>query len=359
MKKLLLSAFLITGLTALSQITITNTNMPSAGDTLRLSIGSIASFPLNYATGGANETWAFDSLKPTSQMMRDFKTASSINPFFFSSTCGEKTADTLDLFIAKFSNIHNIYKKSASAFAQTGVSMQYTAAPFPIPSNYTDMDELYMFPLNYGDRDSTTFKFSTPSFSAIPFTYKKEGYRITEADGWGTLSTPFGQVQCLRVVTTQYSQDSIKLTIPTGSITVPFNIGFPNYIRSYQWLTLGEKVPYVEITGNMLFGAFVPTQVRYRDYPRTFVGVNEIPAEIALGIYPNPAVNELNIIIPKNKNYNLEIYDASGHVIIQKQLNNENSINKHGIDVSGLASGIYLGKITDGKTVQNFKFNKQ
>jgi hypothetical protein len=60
-----------------------------------------------------------------------------------------------------------------------------------------------------------------------------------------------------------------------------------------------------------------------------------------------------------DKKYTLEIYNSLGQIIIKKELMNDQSVNKHNIDVSGLSAGAYIGKIGDGKTVQNFKFNKQ
>ena len=312
-----------------------------------------------YTTTGANISWTYDSLKANGQMMREFKAPlSTPYPFFFSSSYGEKTSDTLDLGIIKFSNIYSFYKKSTSSFNIDGTGMSYMS--FPVPNFYSDKDELYKFPLNYGNRDSTTFKFSTISTSLIP-TYKKEGYRITEVDGWGTITTPLSGVPipCLRLTTTAYSQDSIIGDLAIGTFTIPLNVGFPNYQRSIQFLTLTERTPYMEINGSVIFGVFLPTGVRYRDIPRSFVGVNENETEVALAIYPNPATSELNIIIPKNKELILEIFSNLGQLVIKKNITNNEMMNKHTLDISGLSQGIYSGRLGDGKSVQNFKFIKQ
>lgn len=340
-----------------AQITITSTNMPVAGDTCRLSIASLTSWPGNFGNTGPNYTWAMDSLKATNQIMRNFIVAGAANPLFFTSTCAERTADTLNLAIIKFSDIYTIYKKNGtSSFNVSGTSMRYMG--FPIPNFYSDQDELYKFPLNYLKHDSTTFKYSTPTTTLFP-SYKKQGYRITDVDGWGSLSTPLGNVQCLRVVTTQYSQDSIVGSINTGSLTIPLNIGFPNYARSYQWLTLGEKVPYVEISGTMILGAFIPTQVKYRDYKRNFVGIEEVEKNITFETFPNPTTNVLMVKTPQGKPLSLEIYDAAGKMVIKQELINDGVSNIHPIIVAQLSSGMYLGKLYNSKAVQNFKFSKQ
>jgi hypothetical protein len=250
-------------------------------------------------------------------------------------------------------DVHNFYRKnSTTSFNGVGTGMMVSGLPLGATS--TDEDELYKFPLNYGNRDSTTFKFSTPTTTLIPFKYKKNGYRITEVDGWGYVSTPMGTEPCIRVVTTQYATDSIIITNP------PFELPFDNFVRSYQWLTLGEKIPYFEVNGSLIANTFVPNEVRYRDVPRSFVGINEtMQQQLALAIYPNPAVNELNIMVPKNKALDLEIYSASGQLVIKRSITNTEAMNKHSIDISKLAQGLYSGVLGDGKAVQNFKFIKQ
>ena len=362
MKKLLLFVFASAALFSEAQITITSSNTPSSGDTARLSLAATSQLSssdvTDYKLTGANYIWNFDSLKPIGQTIRKFVPALTYN--YLTSGFLEKTADTLNLFIAKFTNVCDIFKKNSSSFYMDAWGVTYSIVPFGIPNNYSDKDELVVFPLNYLDRDSTTFAMSTISNSLIPFGFKKHGLRITEADGWGFIRTPYGTEPCLRVVTTQYSIDSIKASIPVGTFTLPINIGYPNYVRKYQWLTLGEKVPYLEITGTLAGNNFLPNEVRYRDRIRYFAGINEVTSDkIALAIYPNPSTAELNFIMPSRGVYEIEVNDMQGRKILYNKFDNENSINKNTINVSELAPGIYSGRISNGKTVQNFKFIKQ
>lgn len=368
MKKLILIALVLISALTNAQITITSTNMPVSGDSARVSLPTIPSLlnpaNTNYTLTGANFFWKFDSLNTNNQAVRQFQ-PSSASPYFFYfffPKYGEKIQDSvpglpaipLGTVSLTMKNIWNFYKKvSTTSFNAEGTGM--TISGIPVGATYTDEDELYEFPLNYGNRDSTTFKLSTPSTSLIPFVYKKRGYRITQADGWGNVRTPLGTQPCLRVVTTQYSQDTIMLTSP-----ITLNIPFPNYVRSYQWLTIGEKIPYFEVSGNLVGGNFTPTMVRYRDIPRSFAGINEMQEQqLAFAIYPNPTINELNILVPKSKDLSLEVYNLSGQLIVKKNLSNNEILNKHTIDISGLSQGLYNGKLSDGKSVQNFKFIKQ
>ena len=190
----------------------------------------------------------------------------------------------------------------------------------------------------------------------VPFVYKKRGYRITEVDGYGSITTPYGTANCLRVVTTQYSRDTVTTTL----LPSPFNkFSFPNNQRSYQWLTLGEKMPYLEVLGNVIFGVFTPTQVRYRDVIRSFVGIEENEKTLALSVFPNPSTNQLVIITPQLSNaITVQIVDLQGKIVLTEQLKNNNSFaNEHTINVSGLAKGLYVLNLVSESEKQSLKIS--
>ncbi len=366
-KNLLLIVIAFLSISLQSQIVITSTNMPISGDTGRYSNAALNSVG-DYTTTGVNYNWDFSALDSTSQGMRFFQ-PSSATPYtfyFFPPKYGELTLDTVPIpsfpgvtIPISITNIYSFYKKNGTtSFNAEGLGLTLSGIPIGTTAQGNNDDELYVFPLNYSDRDSSTFNFSTPSFSAIPFTYKKHGYRITEADGWGTITTPYGTETCLRVVTTQYSIDTIKI----NALPTPFNkFGFPNYVRSYQWLTLTEKIPYLEVSGSVIAGSFVPTQARYRDKLRTFVGIKEETQQLALSVFPNPATNQLTIIIPKNGSViKAELVDVQGKSVLSNSLNdNSNIVNQHTLDVSNLAKGIYILNLSNLEGKQSLKISIQ
>jgi len=349
-----------------AQITITSTNMPVSGDTCRYSIASLTSVG-DYTATGANYTWDFSTLDSTGQGMRKFVPSSSTPyAFYFFAKYGEKTADNIPIptipgFPLTIENIYSFYKKNGtSSFNSEGVGVTISGIPIGSTAQGSPPsdDELYFFPLNYTNRDSSTFNFSTPSFSAVPFGYKKHGYRITEVDGYGTITTPYGTAPCLRVVTTQYSIDSLII----NALPAPINrIGFPNYTRSYQWLTLTEKIPYLEVSGTMAFGAFVPTQAKYRDILRSFVGVKEETAPLALSVFPNPSIGQITIITSKSNGVvSAEITDMQGKIVLQKELpDNSNIANQHQLNVNSLAKGMYILNLTNSEGKQSLKISLQ
>lgn len=346
-----------------AQITITSSNMPVSGDTCRYS-SALATSITNYTATGTNFVWNF-SLTPTAQDIRKFQ-PSAATPYFFyflPPKFGEKTLDSVPVpnipgFPVSIKNIYSFYKKvtTPSSFNSEGLGL--TMSGIPIGATFTNEDELYKFPLVYGNRDSTIFKLSTPSNSLIPFTYKKQGYRITEADGWGTITTPYGTAACLRVVTTQYSIDTISISaLPMG-----FNkFGFPNYARSYQWLTTGEKIPYLEVSGNVIAGNFTPSQVKYRDRARLFVGLKEESFQPLLSVFPNPANTDITIVTTEQKQaITAEIIDLQGKKVKIQELENYSQLfNSNIIDVSALAKGIYILTLSNGINTQAVKISIQ
>ena len=59
-----------------------------------------------------------------------------------------------------------------------------------------------------------------------------------------------------------------------------------------------------------------------------------------INIYPNPAIDIINIDVPGNLNYDANIYDLNGRVIIS-------TTNKSVIEIQTLPLGIYLIEIKD------------
>lgn len=347
---ILLSFSFVLNVSAQSPIVLGNVNMPGGNDSLRYSNAKLASVG-NYTATGANYNWDFSGLEFNSQGVRAYKPA-PLTPyaFFFSfQDYGEKVADTLGAGAFTMTDFYLFYKKQTApaAYIADGVGLKYNG--IPIPNYYSDKDELYKFPMTYPKYDSTTFKFSTTTNSMVPFKYSKTGYRITVVDGWGTITTPFGTANCLRLITTQYSQDSLKTQF--GSV------GGPNYQRSYQWLTLTDKIPYLEISGALNGTNFTPGQVRYRDSVRAVVGINEYSKNDNPGIYPNPVKEVLGFNLKANENYLFEIFDMSGKKIYVRE---EKVIGeKANLNLKDLQPGLYTLKISRPASVRLIKFIKE
>jgi hypothetical protein len=175
-------------------------------------------------------------------------------------------------------------------FKTEGIGYQYSG--FPLASMYKDEDEIYQFPLNYGDKDTSTFNFKF-SIPGDLFALVQDGTRYNDADGWGTIKTPFKEyTNVLRLRT--YVDEIDTVTSQFGRFPLP------RKTLSYKWLSLSERIPVMEVSGtvNAITGTFTPTQVRYRD---GFIGrldakeANGINPHFQVSVYPNPAVDILQV----------------------------------------------------------------
>jgi PKD repeat protein len=265
--------------TAFAQISITNTNMPQAGDTLRFSVAPLDTAVLfGYQNNGPNQTWNFDSLTAIRQGLDEYF-ASSSTPYAaqVSGRIGFKVTDTLSLGGISLYDVYDFFQNTSTEYAQdyraasvpTGLGWPFPAVLALAPA-FTDRDEVYQFPLNYLDRDSSTFDFAYTN-ALIGAYYGSNGYRINEVDAWGTIVTPYDTFNTIRVITDVVAYDSVSFG---GN-----SFGINSHSREYKWLSTQERIPVFSLSGNVVLNQFIPTNVQFRD---TAKGLPPIFAPIAL-----------------------------------------------------------------------------
>jgi len=339
------------------QISVGNSDMPASGDTLRYSQATIDQDVLSeYVKSGANQTWDFGFLEAVSQSISDYKAASK-TPYgiLFYGSFGLLMADTVSFSTYTITNIYNFFKNSTTKFEANGIGLTFNG--IPIPAWYTDNDEIYQFPLEYGDRDSSTFYYKVGLGGMLE--YSTAGYRINEVDGWGSITTPFGTFNCIRVKTTLISADSVGIQ--------SFKFGFPNQRMEYKWMTNGIEIPVLQIDGNITMGNFTPSDLKYRDFyrniidPRTpvpdFAADNTAPSTIDTVTFFN-----LTAGIGSNYQWNIQPYhynyvngtdslSESPQVLFRKEGNY--SVNLYASNMFGSANHSKSNYITVSKNTQN------
>lgn len=249
-----------------AQITITSSHMPSIGDTIRYTNATGTGF--DFTETGAAHQWDFTGLGYSGQGIYKFQALISTPYSTLAFTgmpagaIGYKVADSIGQGQTAVKNIYNFYEKKSTGWNAVGTGFTLSVIPFPAGGVYSDKDEIYKFPLNYNDYDSGTFQVTTPLGNQFVNlgSYKQKGYRVSTVEGYGTISTPYGNnISCLKVKSVIVETDSLK--VPTASL----NFGFQNNRVEYKWLSTSEKIPVLEVTGTELGGFFTPTMVRYRD----------------------------------------------------------------------------------------------
>lgn len=348
MKNMLWCGLMLSVFIANAQITITSADMPAAGDTLRYSTNfSPQDYP--YDTTGAGITWDFSNLTPQSQGLYEYKFGLFINPvysaFFGFNSFGLKIADQINLGVIQFDNIYNFYRTTSTAFRAEGFGLEISNVP--VPADYSEPDKVYQFPLNYGDRDSSIFRLAFSPDNNTHFVRK--GYRINEVDGYGTVITPHGTFDCLRIKVLVKQTDSI------GNNNIPFPIEVTQTTINYVWLAKGEHAPIVEVQGTILpfNGSYNASQLRYRD---TYRNLN--PNAIAefefskIKLFPNPTANAF-VIDGINQNQLLTIFDLQGKALLEQRVENAELI-----DIAQLNSGVYYVQISDDNKRTTYRLVK-
>ncbi len=312
----------------MAQPTITSSQMPKANDTLRFSSASPLNLPMGWEVGGAGITWDFSALKALSQTLgKYYSAAKTPYSFYFFGQIGQKTADTLGAGPITLTNVYSFYTNSSKVFKAEGIGYQYSG--FPLASMYKDDDEIYQFPLNYGDKDTSSFnfKFSIPGdlFSLI-----QNGKRYNNAEAWGTIKTPYKEYKnVLRLKVFIDEVDTI--------VTQLGKFAIPRRVVSYKWLSTEERIPVMEIQGTQsgTTGKFTATQIRYRDGYIARLAVNTVLPNQVPNLFPNPVANQFSLMGFDSREC-LDITDCRGQHFYLKSI----GLNRY--DAGSLISGMYF-----------------
>ena len=251
-----------------SQIIVNQTDMPTPGDTLRVSVAGVV--PAGYAHAAMDTAWNFAAMEAASQKVDTFVNVSSTPAayqFFFVLLGGANLAAPkggLPIPGLPVSDGFTFFKNNSSAFSDLGYA--YTIQGIPLPAKYDSPDKLYQFPLTPGLTWSSNASFSI-SIPGIA-TYSTQRIRSNVVDGWGSLTTPYGTFQTLRVKSTLAIHDSIY--IDTLGIGFPIN----RNIIEYKWLAKGKGIPLLQIDEEGLL-----VTATYRDVYR----LSAIPLVVSLG----------------------------------------------------------------------------
>lgn len=296
------ATLLLIHLSILAQPTIEASDLMTTGDTVRISIASDNS--VDFSSTGPNHVWDYSFLEAGSQQLvrpNDIMSGGFLVLNRFGPTAGSYSSDYYQSFTGipfdQFGsflpvNIEDVYRftrvrNDAQRF--TGLSLSIDGNQVAFRSD--TIETVYNFPLNYGDSNQsvgyTVMNFN-PFFDGIFKQYRK---RETTVDGHGTLITPFGTFNTIRVHHEIRETDSLYVDNPIFPQTIPLNLPTTH---EYEWITKNQKLPVLKITTQVLAGNETVTEVTYRD--RYLVELANLPQEeITLHLYPNPVSEKLYI----------------------------------------------------------------
>jgi hypothetical protein len=281
--------------TSYGQITLTNADFADGGDTVRISTTTDPA--IDYASTGTNFTWDFSGLVAETQTLRDYKSmavASSFMTFIFGSfapiayqATNFTSTDAIPLDLlgpllpVNISDMALVSKNTSSEINSIGYSLTIEGTEVPVKSD--DIETRYELPVDYGNVYSST-GFTDLDMNPIQdIHWIQHRQRSSNVDGWGSITTPYGTFDALRIRHDIIEEDSLYFGFVGTWIGVPVP---PSVI--YEWWTNGEMEPILRITVTNIVGTDAVTGIEYRDeYLGLDAGIEE--QTIAIGIFPNPA----------------------------------------------------------------------
>ena len=358
----------ILALSVQAQITITQADLPAAGDTFRVSIGDIFQANIDPVPTGANHTWDFSMLTPTAQNVD-----SIVDEAYPGSTFGlvfidisfnpnrANQAQRAEIFGgippipgANISNIYNFYYKNSSQYKQVGIGANLGGQDVPLA--FDNKDIIYNFPLNYNDIDSCDAD-ATLSLTGLGY-YGFTQHRVSTVEGWGTLITPYGSFNTIKVKSVITGHDTLYLD------TLGQGFGADRQlVNEYKWLGAGSGIPLLQINTTITGPSEVITSIRYQDSIRpVFAGLNEIKQDMEfIEVTPNPVSDECVVKVNLQRRLFLrtELLDVNGRVVsvLSEKFMNK-GLNELSISTSGLnlKPGVYFIRSHGEQTILMQKF---
>jgi len=253
----IIPVFLLTSVYSFAQISIDVSDMPVAGDTLRVSVA--VNIPEGYDKTGMDTTWDFSFLLPLNQRLDSFVAATSTPsqywlffiPGIETNLASPRSGGSIPGII--ISDPYTFYNKTSTAFNDLGYAMRIQGIPMPL--KYDKADTYYKLPFTILSNWSSESSYSIP-IPTIGY-YGVHRTRTSIVDGWGNLTTPYGTFQTLRVKSHILQDDSIYVD------SLQMGMMINRDITEYKWLGKGEGIPLLTITQE---GPVI--SATYRDIPR-------------------------------------------------------------------------------------------
>lgn len=327
------------------QITIDENDFADAGDTVIIS--SVTDLTIDFQTTGPNSVWDFSNLVAESQKFHQYKGLGnapfttqllfgSFAPADYSSNYSHEFSglpfDQIGGFLPiTFENIERYSKITGDSLTHTGYSIDLNGQTVPFRSD--TIETAYKFPLNYGDIYSSR-GYSTLDLNPIQDAiYIQHRLRQSNVDGHGTITTPYGTFDALRIKHTITESDSLYISVAGFGTWVDLPVPVSH---QYEYIAKNEKMPVMKITTQEILGAETVSSIEYKDnYQGLDANLNENSIDISL--FPNPSADRITVSTSEGIN-SYSIFDSEGKMIQQKDISTTKNIE---ISVSALVTGKY------------------
>jgi hypothetical protein len=317
----------------MSQITINSTNIVDVNDVVINAHDSTPDLSIVPGTAGASQTWDFSALNTHFYDSMAFMLP-ALTPYDTSFT-----GDNMAAYMDDFSG-YGYFFKSSSEMQTIGIVGDVMGTGSPMEIHINPSETIMYFPFDYLD----SF-IDTSGMEMIMDTVKMEQitYKTVTADAWGTMTTPTGTYDVLRLYTEKIEIQEIFMWVVAVWVPV-YNTSDTTY--SYEWWTddVNARFPVCSFDWNPDSMA-VDGEVEFLYLNYLYTKQSEMLNNV--NVYPNPSTGMINFT---GENIStVEIVDLSGVEVYAKSF--AIPVDYSSIDLSFLDRGIYIARINSNNNL--------
>lgn len=350
MKKLLpiILPFFSLAVTAQSPISILSTDMAQIGDVINRKADTMTVLT-GPGPAGPNQTWVMTNLSSSvnDEITSVVTVASTPYASSFSTSNVAMTNDNVSYIYMNRSNSTLTTQGGAGDLLLLG-----SIITAPLSPDLT----LHNFPRNYNNNFSDNYatditiagSIISPLVSQIR--YKRIGVVKDTTDGWGTITTPVGTYNTLRVKRVDFSTDSIWIK-PVFPPTWSLYSNKKDTSYSYTWLAKETKLAVAELGYDSLDQ---PKTFKWSLIPPLSVSIDENVSSLKSEVYPIPASDYINLRFGNDlieDEYFFTVYDALGKILMTEEIHGSASIVCN-FSIEGLCPGFYNWELSDPKQLK-------
>ena len=353
MKKLLLFSLSILALPAFSQtpISILSTDMAQVGDVVNRKADTMTVLT-GPGPAGANQTWVMTSLSSyvNNENTSIIAPSASGTSAYNGNSNQALTNDNANWLYLNLTSSTMIGKGAYGDLLMTGNNLN-------IPLN-PDM-LIHNFPRTYGSNFTDGFgidvtfsgsEVGQPSVHQVRF--KEVGTAYDTTDGWGSLTTPVGTYNTLRVKRVTFVKDTTWYKLFSFSSWAILSTKNDTTF-GYTWLAKETKLAVAELSNDSVDQ---PKIFKWSLIPPITVSVDE-KENLKAELFPVPASETVSLRLASNAEageYFFTIYDVAGKMLMQEKINGSASAT-YTFAVQHLPAGLYTWQLTGRKQITGQK----
>ncbi len=343
-KQLLLIGFLSLASIYLSIAQIQLTSADVAGAYRIIYQANDTTPTISIGNAGASQSWDFSDLHLQTRDTLNFLPYSYMpNPKF----------STANLIVKQgWQNNYSYLNLTTSSLKSLGNSgaVDLGTGPFNINQINTPAEILLNFPTafnsgftnNYVQKVKTYVGQTVQGVQVDSIRFKSDVLKTQTVDAWGSLISPIGTYNVLRIKETKINYDTIDAYIvvfpPIGLWQNAISTNYDS-VTTYTYWANGLDFPLAtvnfDITGVM-------TNVQWMS-SLPINGINEFVAESSVLVYPNPAKDFITIEIENKKTTQVQVVDITGKSIAIINVTS----SKQTLNTSDFSNGVYTYTLID------------